>query len=103
MTDRLVIDAKAGGCQKTTRIAQAIETVQGCSFPRAPVSRPLQTLNLTLNAPDFDEEWRWIGSYATRRAAMFVFMYPETQVGGLRRRQTPAFRAWSRRSAGAAG
>jgi hypothetical protein len=63
VTNRLVIDAKADGCQKTTRIAQAIETLQGLLFSaRASQSAELQTLNLTLDAPDFDEEWRWIGS-----------------------------------------
>ena len=66
MTDRLVIDAKASGCQKTTRIAQAIETVQGLLFSAHQSVGSAQTLNLTL-APDFDEEWRWIGSYATAR------------------------------------
>jgi hypothetical protein len=95
VTNRLVIDAKADGCQKTTRIAQAIETVQGLLFSaRTSQAAELQTLKLSLNAPDFDDEWRWIGSYETWRAAMFVFMYPENiAVGSLRRRQTPAFRA----------
>jgi hypothetical protein len=95
VTDRLLIDAKAGGCQRTTRIAQAIETVQALLFSiRTSQSAALQALNLTLNAPDFDEEMRWIGSYVTWRAAMFVCMYPENiAVGNLRRRQTPAFRA----------
>ena len=90
-----MIDAKADGCQRTTRIAQAIETLQGLLFAaRTTQSAALQKLALTLVAPDFDEEWRWIGSYATWRAAMFVFMYPENiAAGALRRRQTPAFRA----------
>ncbi|SPB18558.1 hypothetical protein NOV72_05758 [Caballeronia novacaledonica] len=94
LTDRLLIDAKAGGCQKTTRISQAIETLQILLFSaRSGQSTVLQNMKLTLDAPDFDEEWRWIGSYATWRAAMFVTMYPENiAAGNLRRRQTPAFR-----------
>src|SRR5262245_48541093 len=32
ITDKLLIDARAGGCQTTTRIAQAIETAQGLIF-----------------------------------------------------------------------
>src|SRR5215472_2135349 len=49
-------------------------------------------LRLQLEAPDFDEEWQWIGSYATWRAAMLVFLYPENLLlPSLRRQQTPAF------------
>lgn len=94
VTDRMLIDALAGGCQRTTRIAQAIETLHTLLFTaHTSQSAALQTLNLSLDAPDFDEEWRWIGSYATWRAAMFVCMYPENiAVGNLRRHQTPAFR-----------
>lgn len=95
LTDRLLIDMRAGGCQRTTRIAQAIETLQMLLFStRSGQSTVLQSLKLTLHAPDFDEEIRWLGSYATFRAAMFVFMYPENIAApNLRRRQTPAFRA----------
>ena len=32
---------------------------------------------LTLDAEDFDADWRWMGSYTTWRAAMFAFIYPE--------------------------
>ena len=32
---------------------------------------------IDLDAPDFDSEWEWIGSYSTFRAAMFVSMYPD--------------------------
>jgi hypothetical protein len=94
LTDRLLIDVKSGGCQRTTRIAQAIETLQSLLFAaRTTQSAVLQTLVLTLVAPDFDQEWPWIGSYGTWRSAMFVFMYPENVcVPTLRRRQSPAFR-----------
>ena len=78
-TDRLLIDAKAGGCQKTTRLAQAIETMQAVLFAaRSGQSAVLQTLVLTLDAPDFDEEWRWIGSYATWRGRCSSSCIPRT-------------------------
>lgn len=35
------------------------------------------SLVLGVVAENFDEEWKWMGSYATWRAAMFVFLYPE--------------------------
>jgi hypothetical protein len=52
----------------------------------------LSTFSLTLQAPRFDEEWKWIGSYTTWRAAMFVFLYPENLLlPNLKRYKTPAF------------
>jgi Tc toxin complex TcA C-terminal TcB-binding domain/Repeat of unknown function (DUF346) len=48
--------------------------------------------SLTLDAPNFEEEWKWIGSYATWRSAMSVFLYPENiLLPSLRRQKTPAF------------
>ena len=47
--------------------------------------------SLAMQAPRFDEEWKWIGSYATWRAAMFVFLYPENLLlPNLKRYKTPA-------------
>src|SRR4029450_11318017 len=41
---------------------------------------------------NFEEEWTWIGSYATRRSAMFVFLHPQTICApSLRPRYTPGF------------
>jgi peptidoglycan hydrolase-like protein with peptidoglycan-binding domain len=91
--DRLLIDAKTDGCQVTTRVAQAIETIQNLLF-----SVRTRLLNdtypdLDLDSDDFDEAWEWMGSYATWRTAMFVFLYPENiLIPSLRRWQTPAFR-----------
>ena len=40
----------------------------------------------------FDEDWEWMGSYSTWRAAMFVFLYPENiLLPSLRTEKTPAF------------
>src|SRR6266567_1848947 len=52
---------------------------------------------LTLEADNFDDEWKWIGAYSTWRAAMFVFLYPENiLLPTLRRpeRETPAFNSF---------
>lgn len=93
ITDRLLVDTRVNGCQMTTRVAQAIETIQGLLWSLR--TRQLRDTypDLDLVAPDFDEEWEWIGSYASWRAAMFVFMYPENiLLPSLRKHQTPAFR-----------
>jgi hypothetical protein len=94
ITDHLLIDAKESGCQQTTRVAQAIETTQGILFSVRTAQLKDTYPHLELDADHFDEEWKWIGSYATWRAAMFVFLYPENiLLPGLRRRRSPAFRA----------
>ncbi|MBD2337369.1 hypothetical protein H6G64_10245 [Calothrix sp. FACHB-156] len=52
----------------------------------------VQALTLSEETPQFDEEWKWIGSYATWRAAMFVFLYPENILQpSLLNYKTPAF------------
>lgn len=99
LTRRLFLDLKAGSCQTTTRAAQAIETVQGILYAAragqetpagVPATPPLP--RLTLSPPIGHDEWKWINSYATWRAAMFVFLYPENiLVPTLRAKQTPAF------------
>lgn len=77
LTDQLLIDSEAGACQKTTRIAQAIATLQVLLFSVRTGQLQDTHPDLSLEAEDFDEEWKWIGSYANWRAAMFVFTYPE--------------------------
>jgi hypothetical protein len=102
LTARLLIDAKQGGCALTTRIAQAIETLQqllwGVRTGLLAVAYPrLALIPVNMKAEDaieqFDQAWTWIGSYPAWRAAMFVFLYPENLLlPSLKRRQTPAFR-----------
>src|SRR5262249_8507673 len=47
---------------------------------------------LDVFADDFDEQWKWIGSFDAWRAAMKVFLYPENVLDpALRQPQTPAF------------
>lgn len=93
LTDVLLIDTQCSGCQQTTRISQAIETVQGFLWSLRTGQLQDTYEDLALLADNFDEEWTWIGSYATWRAAMFVFLYPENiLLPSLRRDQTPSFR-----------
>ena len=73
LTDLLLIDMQSGGCQMTTRISQAIETVR--ELLESIRDGQLQDTypDMALDAEDFDEEWQWLGSYATWRAALFVW------------------------------
>jgi hypothetical protein len=93
LADRLMIDTQAAACNRTTRVSQAIETIQGLLF-QLRTDQLRDTLpDLVLNADRFDEEWEWLGSYANLRAALFVLFYPENLlIPSLRRQQTPAFR-----------
>ncbi len=91
--DQLGISTEYAGCDMTTRVSQAIETFQIILWGLRTGLLAVVYPGLTMAAPDFDEEWTWIGSYATWRAAMFVFLYPENiALPSLRRAQTPAFR-----------
>ncbi|MCB9102284.1 MAG: hypothetical protein H6632_22290 [Anaerolineales bacterium] len=93
VTDNLLIDAKADGCQLTTRVSQAIETIQGLLWGVRTGQLTDTHPHLSLEAPDFEEEWQWLGSYATWRSAMFVFLYPENiLMPHLRKYQTPTFK-----------
>jgi Tc toxin complex TcA C-terminal TcB-binding domain len=52
------------------------------------------TTPLSQNAPHFDAEWTWMGSYATWRAAILVFLHPENILDPALRdlqTQTPGF------------
>ncbi len=92
LADRLLIDTQIDGCQTTTRISQAIETLQGLLWSLRTGQLQDTYPTLALDADNFEEEWQWIGSYATWRAAMFVFLYPENiLLPSLRPKQTPAF------------
>ena len=82
LADLLMIDMKSGGCATTTRVAQAIETIQSLFFlVRAGELRetdPFATIALKQSSlATFDQDMAWMGSYSTWRAAMFVFLYPE--------------------------
>ncbi|HMS83069.1 MAG TPA: hypothetical protein PKD12_05435 [Nitrospira sp.] len=95
LTQELGIDCHSSGRQKTTRAQQGVETLQDVLFslrtgrfktmpPVLGTANPAAGWVLALDPAkpygesDFDEEWRWMGSYATWHAAMRVFAYPET-------------------------
>ncbi|MCG8431523.1 MAG: hypothetical protein MJA29_10170, partial [Candidatus Omnitrophica bacterium] len=58
--DHLAIDTQAGGCQQTTRISQAIVTVQGILWSLRTGQLQDTYEDLNLEAESFDEEWQWI-------------------------------------------
>lgn len=92
VTDHLLIDSEADGCLCITRIAQAIETIQVLLWSVRTKQLEDTHPNLELDADNFDDEWKWIGSYETWRSAMFVFLYPENiLMPSFRRHSTPAF------------
>jgi hypothetical protein len=92
ITERLLLDARVGGCQITSRVEQAIETLQTLLFDlRTGQFKQLLPSPLSLLSDYFDEEWKWIGSYATWRSATFVTLYVENILQpGLLKYQTPA-------------
>ena len=75
---RLLIDMQMDGCHMTTRISQAIETLQRLIrgiYAKEHI-KPLR--HLTLDAEeDYEAEWPVIGSYYTWRAFMLAYLYPE--------------------------
>ncbi len=104
LTRRLQIDMRTSGGQRTTRVLQAIESLQGFLFALRterlgsldPLLGPLPFTGWVLtDDQDFDVEWRWLGSYETWRAAILVFGYPQNYLLPslrLASEQTPAFR-----------
>jgi hypothetical protein len=88
----LQIDVEADICQMTTRIAQATETIQGVLFGAR--NSLLEDTSLTLDDPYFEQQWQWLGSYATWRSAMLVFFYPENVIRpSWHDKRSPAFDA----------
>jgi hypothetical protein len=93
LSRKFLINIEAGACQMTTRVAQAIETIQGLLFDAR--NGLLDDNSITLDADHFNEEWKWLGSYATWRAAMLVFLYPENTLRpSLLAQKSPAFTAF---------
>jgi hypothetical protein len=89
LSEILLIDLNYSGNQRTTRINQAIETLQSILFSvragRFNDKHPAAewefidklTDNTDYSEAKFDREWQWMGAYNTWRAAMLVFIYPE--------------------------
>ena len=88
---RLFVDVGAGAQDVTTRVEQAIETVQSVMLaartnrlapqdpwpPAGPAAGWRLRETHDYSRADFDEEWRWMGAYASWRAAVSVFFRPE--------------------------
>ncbi len=95
LTDRLLIDFQVAPCRKTTRVSQALTTLQNLVFSlrTGQLEEPQNTIfELDPEYECFDEEWIWIGSYETWKAAVGVFLYPENiLLPSLRYNKTPAF------------
>ena len=87
LTRELSIDLRAAASQQTTRVDQALQTLQGVLFSaRAGRLDPddagrAWTISIQANAEsDFDREWALMGSYRGWLSAMRVFAYPENQL-----------------------
>lgn len=95
--DRFLIDSKNNCCHKTNRISMAIEVLQGLVWGLRTDILENDTSgapfhNWRLEAPNFEEEWKWVGTYGSWRAAVFVFLYPENLlIPALRRQNSDAF------------
>jgi hypothetical protein len=106
LTEQLLIDAKISGSLQTTRIQQAIETLQGALFSlrtgRLESSHSAYSWKLGWIGSGgedveehFDEEWQWMGSHAAWQGAMLVFFYPENLLlPTLREDQTEPFKSF---------
>lgn len=93
LADLLLIETGDNGCALTTRVSQAIATLQGYIWSvRTGQLRDTYPLVRILD-DHFDERWTWLGSYSSWRAATFVHLYPENLlVPSLRREQSWGFR-----------
>jgi hypothetical protein len=88
----LLIELAGGAAQRTTRLAQAVETLQGALFAvRAgafTTGHPAAGWKLApasagfpaYTEANFDEDWAFWGSYETWQGAMRVFIYPESHL-----------------------
>lgn len=77
ITENLLISANSGSCFQTTRISQAIQTLQNLLWGIKTGQLQQTHPGLSFDPENFHEEWKWLGSYSTWRAATFVYLYPE--------------------------
>ena len=81
LSRELLIDLRTHADTKTTRVDQAIETLQGLLFSVRAGRLAAGTGGAwTINETSFDPEWVWMGSYRTWLGAIRVFAYPENQL-----------------------
>lgn len=83
LSRQLQIDFLTNAGPPTTRVNQAIDTLQGILFSvragRISTSAGLWTLNPSA-LPVFDSAWVWMGSFNTWLAAIKIFAYPQNQL-----------------------
>jgi hypothetical protein len=85
--------ADIGGNGRPNLAVFHIDNARGENVGYYRIGWEIATPNLRLEPEHFDEEWKWMGSYASWRAAMFVFLYPENILHpSLHRPRTPAFK-----------
>lgn len=81
LAELLLTDTKAGGCLMTTWVSEAINTLQLLLWGvrTGQLKDPLDNLTFADQETEenFDRIWQWMGSYATWKSAMQVFLYPE--------------------------
>jgi len=87
LSERFFIETQGSGWRLTTRVLQAIETMQSLIFSlrtqRLADDHPADSWSLPEASSqfdtqeEFDQEWSWAGSYEAWRGAMLVFYYPE--------------------------
>ena len=112
LTARLLVDLKVSGSQQTTRLLQAIETVQNLLFtlrteqmaPGHPAAdwklahRDPSGVMIITEPDHFAGEWQWMSSYDAWRGVMLVFFFPENLLMPSLRppsEQTQAFREFA--------
>lgn len=85
----LLLDVEMGSCARTSKIAQAISSVQ-LYLQRA-------RMNLEPGVTELDVDpvwWEWLSGYRLWEANRLIFVYPENYLSpGLRSGQTPQFEA----------
>ena len=92
LTDHYQVDFAAGPCQRTTRVSQAIETVQGLLFSAR--NGLFDEPGWTLAIDEFDAVWRWLGTFETWLAAITAFLFCENLLRpSLRGDPSPGFSA----------
>ena len=80
MSARFFVDMLAGGTRRTTRIRQAIESLQSLLIATRsgdlPGSHPAAAWTLEdINA--FTDAWKWMGELGSWQAATMAFLFPE--------------------------
>ncbi|MBD80524.1 MAG: hypothetical protein CL840_16525 [Crocinitomicaceae bacterium] len=93
MSDRLLLDFEQQCCAKTTRVSTAITAMQNFFYVLNNETGNPANATYDLQAPYFDKEWKWLGTYGSFRSAMFVYLFPENLLHpSLRREQSSKFK-----------